>query len=342
MIRDGRSFGATLGAPPARVSPGKEKDRVQSPSRPAVPSTPLEARRSHLESAGWRRALIWGLRNVPLPLQELTLPLWAAFFYAQVPEVRRALELNLRRLTGARPPSLELAAFRTFLNYCRCIANAYRVHAGAPLALPARTAGLEHLERALADGGGAILATAHLGNWHLGPYYLAERALPPITVVMSEEPDRGAQQIDAGLRDDRMRVLYSGDSPLLGLELRARLRRGELVGLQMDRPGAGNGVRVRCGAHGTARFASGPAQLAWSSGAPVLPVFFPLEGGALSIRIEPPLRSGEGEQREAAVARITAELAAIYAREIERYPEQWFNFFDFFGGEDAVRATEAA
>lgn len=336
MIRERRSFGATLVATPASGSPPEEKERVESPSRPAVASTPLEARRSHLESAAWRRALIWGLRSVPVPLQELTMPLWAGFFYAQVPEVRRALELNLRRLTGARAPSLQLAAFRTFLNYCRCIANAYRVHAGAPLALPSRIAGLEHLERALADGGGAILATAHLGNWHLGPYYLAERALPPITVVMTAEPDRGAQQIDAGLRDGRMRVLYSGDSPLLGLELRARLRSGELVGLQMDRPTAGGGIRVRCGAHGTARFASGPAQLAWSSGAPVLPVFFPLEDSALSIRIEPPLRCREGEPREAVVTRITSELAAIYARAIERYPEQWFSFFDFFGGESAA------
>ncbi len=309
------------------------KERAVNPERPSVPSTPSEARRSHLESAGWRRALIWGLRNVPLTLQELSLPLWAAFFYAQVPEVRRAIELNLRRLTHAHAPSLQLAAFRTFLNYCRCIANAYRVHAGAPLALAARTLGGEHLARALAEGRGAILATAHLGNWHLGPYYLADRDLPPITIVMTEEPDPGAQRIDAGLRDGRMRVVYSGGDALLGLELRARLRRGELVGLQMDRPGGGHGLRVACGAHGRASFASGPAQLAWSSGAPVLPIFFPIEEGALAIRIEPPLRVDDGEAREAAVARLTGELAATYARAIERYPEQWFSFFDFFGAD---------
>jgi KDO2-lipid IV(A) lauroyltransferase len=258
------------------------------------------------------------------------MPLWAAFFYAQVPHVRRAIERNLARLLGLRAPRLQLAAFRTFVNYCRCIASAYRTHAGASLALPTEIEGLARLESVLARGHGAILATAHLGNWHLGPYYLGERGLPPITVVMTEEPDPGAQQIDAGLRDGRMRVVYAGSSALLGLELRAALRRGELVGLQMDRPTPGSGLRVPCGA-GRASFASGPAQLAWSSEAPVIPIFFPLSKRTLRILIEEPIFPRIDEPREAAVARITTELAAIYARVIARYPEQWFSFFDFFG-----------
>ena len=59
---------------------------------------------------------------------------------------------------------------------------------------------------ALASGRGAVLATGHVGNWHLGPYFLGQNDLPPITVVMHEEPDPETQRIEASCR----RVLARG------------------------------------------------------------------------------------------------------------------------------------
>jgi Kdo2-lipid IVA lauroyltransferase/acyltransferase len=309
-----------------------------------VPKTPGEARRSHLESAFWRRFLIWGLRNVPMRLQDASMPLWSGFFYLQVPHIRRAIELNLRRLASAGGARRQLLAFRTFTNYCHCIARAYRLHAGAELSLPVETRGLEHLQAALAGGSGVILATGHLGSWQLGPYLLAEHRLPPVLVVMNQEPDRGAQQVEAGLRDQRFRIVYSNHSPMLGLELRAALGRGELVGLQMDRsPNAGEaaargrrasasegGLRVRC-AGGEALFAAGPAQLARSCSAPVVPVFFPMEGGKVRIQLEEPLWSKRTADRQADLVELTQRLADVYGRMIQTYPDQWFNFYDFWG-----------
>ena len=296
-----------------------------------VPSTPGEARRSHLESAAWRRALVWGLRNVPVRLQQATMPLWSAFFYAQVPHVRRAIELNLTRLLGVSGARRQLLAFRTFTNYCHCVADAYRLHAGAPLSLPVETHGLDHLRSALSEGHGVILATGHLGNWQLGPYLLGEQELPPVLVVMNREPDQGAQQVEAGLRDQRWRIAYTNHSPMLGLELRAALERGELVGLQMDRPPAAEGgLRVRC-AGGEALFAAGPAQLARSCGVAVLPVFFPRRGATVRILIEEPLRSRRTDDRQADLLDLTQRLADVYGRLIRTYPDQWFNFYDFWG-----------
>ncbi len=297
-----------------------------------VPRSPAEARRSHLESAAWRRTLLWGLRNVPVGVQHATMPLWAAFFYAQVPHVRRAIERNLERLIGVRGLRRRRAAFRTFTNYCRCVANAYRLHAGAELRLPAVVSGLERLRRYLDAGQGLILATAHLGNWQLGPYLLAHHGLPPVTVVMNAEPDAGAQQLEAALRDQRLRVVYAGQSPLLSLQLRAALARGELVGLQVDRPPPGTGLRVPCAGR-EASFAAGPAQLAWACGAPIVPVFFPLEGRGVRIMVEEPLVPERTGDRERDVRALTARVAALYAQMIRAYPEQWFNFYDFWEAE---------
>jgi Kdo2-lipid IVA lauroyltransferase/acyltransferase len=297
-----------------------------------APRTPAEARRSHLESEAWRRLLVWGLRTVPPSVRRVSMPLWSAFFYAQVPHVRRGIERNLARLLGLRAPRLQLAAFRTFTNYCRCVANAYCLHAGLPLRVRAAIPELTALRDALRAGRGAVLATGHLGNWHLGPYLLGQHGLPPLTVVMHQEPDAGAQRLEETLRDQRMRVLYSGQSPLIGLELRAALGRGELVGLQMDRPSLGGGQRVWC-AGGQALFARGPALLARTCDAPVVPVFFPLDGAGVRILVEPPLWSRQSADRDADLTELTARLAAIYARCVYQHPDQWFNFYDFWSPE---------
>jgi predicted LPLAT superfamily acyltransferase len=310
----------------------------QTPTEDRVPRTPAQARQSHLESALWRRALVWGLRTVPLPLQRASMPLWSAFFYLQVPHVRRAIESNLARLLDLGPPRLQLSAYQTFTNYCQTVANTYLAYLGLDPDLSIALTGTDNLREVISGGGGAVLATAHLGNWQLGPHYLDRHGFPPVTVVMTEEPDGTTQDMVAELRDrytpgsgatkDHARVAYPGRSPLLGLELRANLRRGELVAFQMDRP-VGQGLRVPF-AGGTATFAAGPALLARTCDVPVVPVFFPLSDSTLHIVVEHPLYSAHTSDRQQDVRRLTAELALVYERMVLRHPEQWFNFFDFW------------
>jgi KDO2-lipid IV(A) lauroyltransferase len=295
-----------------------------------IPRTPADARRSHLESELWRRALLWGLRHVPRSVQQASMPLWSLFFYLQVPHVRRAIESNLARLLGTRTRvERQRVAFFTFTNYCRCIANAYSLHAGIDVDIPVKVTGLTHLTSVLSSQRGAILATGHVGNWHLGPYFLAQHGLPPVTVVMHEEPDRGAQEMELELRDKKMRVVYSGQSPLLSLGLRAALKKGELVAFQMDRSSADGGLEVPC-AGGHASFALGPAQLARLCDVPVVPVFFPMEGRGVHIVVESPLWASQSGDRQRDHLQLTSELAEVYAWTIRRYPDQWFNFYEFW------------
>lgn len=301
-------------------------------SETSIPHNPTEARASHLESLFWRRALLWGLRAFPHRVRQASIPLWAAFFYAQVPHGRRALESNLGRLLEVGSPGRELWAFRTFTNYCRCIANSYGHLLGQELELSRPISGLSNLRAALAHGRGAVLATGHLGNWHLGPHFLRDDGLPPVTVVMHQEPDSRTQQLEQRVRDSRMTVVYSGRDPMVSLSLRGVLARGELVAFQMDRgPGDGaSGIRVPC-AGGEVTFAAGPALLARVCDAPVVPAFFPLEGDGVRTILEPPVWAPRSADRRRDMYELTARLAGVYERMIRRYPDQWFTFYDFWG-----------
>ena len=294
-----------------------------------IPHNPAEARQSHLESEFWRKTLQRGLRLIPPALQRASMPLWSGFFYLQVPHVRRAIHANLRHLHELSSPGRELMAFRTFTNYCRCIAQAYRFYAGGELDLEAEVIGMENMRRALDSGEGAVLATGHLGNWQLGPLFLSRHGFPPVTVVMEAEPDAAVQRMEQASRDQQMHVVYPRQSPLLSLQLRGALRRGELVGFQMDRPLDDRGLRVPC-AGGMASFAPGPALLSRVCQVPVVPVFFPLAGRKLRIIIEPPQWAHRTADRDADLLELTSRLAVIYGRQVRRYTDQWFNFYDFW------------
>jgi len=294
-----------------------------------IPSTPEQARRSHLESPFWRRVLIGGLRTIPRPVQHATMPLWSALFYLQVPHVRRAIESNLSRLLGRGSVHTQLLAFRTFTNYCQSIANAYLPYLGLDPGLDVQLQGEAQLRDILRPDRGAILATGHLGNWQLGPLYLDQHGFPPVTVVMTEEPDQDTQRMVSAIRDHNTHVVYPGRSPLLSLELRAHLQRGELIAFQMDRPSADAGLQVPF-AGGVATFAAGPAVLARVCDAPVVPVFFPVEHQRLRIVVHPPLWAPHTAHREQDVMDATVALARVYETVIRRHPDQWYNFYDFW------------
>ncbi len=294
-----------------------------------IPHTPAEARKSHLESVFWRKTLRWGLRTIPPRVERASLPLWSGLFYLQVPHIRRAIHANLRRLHGLRSPRRDVMAFRTFTNYCGCVAQAYRFYLGADPNIEVEVVGLENMERALGGGEGAVVATGHIGNWQLGPHFLSQHGFPPVTVVMEAEPNAGVQRMEQASRDRKMRVVYPRESPLLSLELRTALRRGELIGFQMDRALDDRGLRVPC-AGGMATFAPGPALFSRVCQVPVVPVFFPLVRGKLQILIEPPLWARRTADRDADMLELTTRLATVYGRLVQRHSDQWFNFYDFW------------
>jgi KDO2-lipid IV(A) lauroyltransferase len=99
----------------------------------------------------------------------------------------------------------------------------------------------EPTREAVARGRGCVSITAHLGNWEL-----AGRALGilgrPVHIVMAPEIDPAVEALlanggHAGVRFVRL------TSPIVGAQLVAALRRGDIVAFQLDRAIGGRGRR---------------------------------------------------------------------------------------------------
>ncbi len=196
--------------------------------------------------------------------------------------------------------------------------------------------GEEEIERALAQGRGALLVTAHIGNWEVMGQLL-ERLGTPVTLVMfdgvSPAMRRTLDRLSAGRS---FSVLYTDGSPASAAGILAALRRGEIVGMMGDRVFKGRAARVDfLGA--PAPFPVSPYVMAATSGAPLLHVFA-LRTGSRAYRLEAhpsePFVFTSRAGRQADLERWSAAFAARLEGHLRANPFQWGNFFPFWEGAD--------
>jgi KDO2-lipid IV(A) lauroyltransferase len=112
--------------------------------------------------------------------------------------------------------------------------------------------------------------------------------------------------------------------------------------MQLDRHLGGPEARIPfCGA--PASFPLGPATLARTTGCPIIPVFSIYSDRRrrqVTVYYGEPIEVPRTADRDHDLAIATEQLVATYQRFVRRFPDQWFNFYDFWAppGRAARRA----
>ena len=289
----------------------------------------------------WRRLAIGGVQRIPLPLKFATMPLWGGIFHALVGDARHTAQKNLARVLGP-VGSVELLSRtqRLFTNYAQSIANLFALYQDLPLGIDVVTHRGDLLEGMQREGRGGVLVTGHMGYWQIAPFLMAQKAYAPLTMAMAEEPNQRTAEFEEKFRA-RLRIVYTTRSPLALVELARIVNKGELVGMQMDRHTGGAHLMVDFFGK-PAAFPTGPTMLARATRSPLIPVFViaSRDRKRCEFFVEEPIIVSHTRDRDGDVADATRKLVAIYERYVARYPEQWFNFFDFWAPPPRV-ATRA-
>jgi lauroyl/myristoyl acyltransferase len=180
------------------------------------------------------------------------------------------------------------------------------------------------LDKAVTSGRGVILALPHCGNWEAAGVWLLDHGQPLSTVAERLKPESLYERFVAYRESLGMEVL-----PLTGGErspsdvLKDRLREADrVVCLLADRDLTERGIDVEFfGA--TARMPAGPALLAATTGAALLPVglWFTPDGWGIRIHPEVPI-AGTGRLRDKVTA-ATQEVADAFAADIALRPHDW-------------------
>ena len=259
---------------------------------------------------------------------------WGGLFYLVLGEKRRAVRSNLRVVTGRDAvESLVFSTFRKFgQNWCDVMLM-MRLRGEKLQALIGRRSSGRPLDEALASGNGAILVSPHLGNWELGGLGLADLGYT-INVLTFREPDEKVNELREEVRGQRgIRFIYvdrNDTSPLAIIEAVNALRRNEVLALLGERDGSSHTIMLDFFGKPT-NIPVGPAYMALASGAPVIPVFVPLENGKYSTLMDEAIyfKGGHGQHNEA-IRSGMQQLVSVFESYIRQYPDQWYNFFDYW------------
>ncbi len=201
-----------------------------------------------------------------------------------------------------------------------------------PRALLAARSGDERLVAASHEGRGAILLTAHIGNFELGGLFLAQLGLKVAAVYVPDPSPVVERHREDARRMLGVRGLPIDTSPFAFLPVRKALEENVFVAIQGDRDVSGTGRRMPFFGK-SASFPVGPFRLAQASGAPIFPVFVLQEGdGRYRTVVEEAIRvpNERGEQGDAAVVAALASFVASMERTIRAYPSQWYLFTRFW------------
>jgi hypothetical protein len=171
-----------------------------------------------------------------------------------------------------------------------------------------RVDGENHLHRALALNRGLLVATAHVGSWHVGARILHERSGLPVHSVAGTQMLRAWT---AGLRLAYRRLgLRIHPRRHAGRRLLRALRSREIVALHLDGDQHGGVGPATRGIHLLAR----------RTGCPLLPAVAERSGpGALTLRFFPFLEGGANTPQPDGLASLLVDL-------VREHPEQWALF----------------
>lgn len=180
--------------------------------------------------------------------------------------------------------------------------------------------GREHLDAALSEGKGCILATAHSGNWELMSAALTLNGYPLAAIAQKQHNEQMDRFINEQRRAPGAEIVYRSEVR----DMVRLLDRGKIIGLLMDQDARRNGIFVPFFGR-PASTPPGPAAIARLRGVPIVPAFIhELEQGKHEIIVHPAVKVAKTDDRDADIYQTTLYLTNLIEEHIRKYPTEWF------------------
>lgn len=278
---------------------------------------------------GWmHRYLIHSLRYIDVRL----IYLFAAVFVIPVCLIlndsrRTAYDYFRNRLGYGRLK----AAWMTYRNHCRfaqVVVDRFAMYAGKTFDV--QVEGFGHFSERAARDEGFLHMSAHVGNYEIAGYTLVSERKTIHAVVYGYEK--------ASVMENRNSMFVKTNIRMIGLkedmshlyEIDNALCNGDIVSFPSDRS-MGASKCVECMFLGKkAKFPMGPFSVATMRGLDVLAVNVMKTGLKKYMIYVTPLQYDKEQSRKEQIRQLSEAYVAELEKRVRQYPDQWYNFFDFW------------
>jgi predicted LPLAT superfamily acyltransferase len=227
------------------------------------------------------------------------------------------------------------AFFKTYLNHFifgQCMLDRFAVYAGRRNFFRLQLTGVEEFYRLLDEEKGFIIASSHTGNFELSGYLLTQNKKHINALVFGGETKEVMENRLKILKMNNVSVVPIVDDMSHIFTVSEALSVGDIVSMPCDRL-FGSAKSVECDfLSGKADFPVGAFTLAAHFDVPVVSIFVMKESATnyqiyiKSIALDNAVTVFKREKVEF----LTREFAKHLEEVVRKYPEQWFNFYEFW------------
>jgi KDO2-lipid IV(A) lauroyltransferase len=190
-----------------------------------------------------------------------------------------------------------------------------------------RIENIRYFEEALSKSKGAIVLTAHLGNWELGGVVIALCGYPFWVVALPHKDKRVDNFFNSQRESKGIKVIPLGKAVRKSLDV---LKENKILALVGDRDFSEKGMILDFFGKPTF-FPEGPAAFSLKTGATIVPGFMLRNGDdSFTLRIEKPLDFIPTGNKERDLRELITRYKIIFEDYIRRFPDQWYMFRKFW------------
>jgi len=190
--------------------------------------------------------------------------------------------------------------------------------------------GEENLREIVSRQKGGVLLSAHIGNWDIA-WHLFKRLNTRIHIVMFDgEQEQIKKYLDSVTGKKSINIIVIKDDLSHIYQISEALKNNELVCMHADRFLEGNKTFPANFLGEKARFPMGPFVLASTFKVPVSYVFAVKESNMHYHFFASSIKNYEYLEKETVMQEMLLEFAGEMEIKLKRYPEQWFNYYNFW------------
>jgi len=237
----------------------------------------------------------------------------------------------LSKIFGCRVPTISLRAYKSVFSFGVSILDRTAYFSGCG-SIKVRDCAESIIRESAQEGRGTLVLASHTGGWAIAAGKLAENF--PEAAILGADRERLEirKLVESSRRREKPKVVLDSADSMSAVAIYGILRGGGIAAMHADRNAGGRSASAdflgsRIEAPGA------PYICAWRAGAQVLQIFCMRESifkyRMFCKNIDLSGCSTADEAASSGASQYFSNLEVV----LRKYPYQWYNFYDFFGGE---------
>lgn len=280
------------------------------------------------DGAGWmHNGLVAVMKAVPLRLMYGFATLFVVPFYILFSKGRQPMFRFFRQHLGYPPLKSFCWTFLNFRRFSQIIIDRFRMYAGGKFDFEIDNYHL-YQDFAAADPG-FLIFSAHVGSYEAAGYTLVATKKRYNALVFSGEAESVMRNRQKMFDETNIRMIPVKEDMSHIFLMNSALENGESVSIPSDRI-VGGQKTITCDFFGSpAKFPLGPFVLAAQRDVAVLSIHV-MKEAAKKYHIFIEQIKGQGDTIRTKAADIAQKYVSTIESVLRKYPEQWFNYYDFW------------